>query len=223
MMPIDMSSKSAFVTKELSRETWDDFVDLFSHGGGWDHCFCMLFHRPRSLPKDQHLRTRAERGVRNCKQKKELVDGGLAHGILVYVDERAVGWCQYGMREELPRVDNSRKYRALEAEERKSWGLKANVRGSRAESLWRITCFVVDRKYRRQGIATAALRAALNSIKREGGGLVEAYPISRWETRAFGNESTSGTLSMFKRQGFKVVAPLGATRFSSHVWVRKIV
>jgi len=218
-----MSSRSAFITKELSRETWDDFVDLFSRRGGWDHCFCMHFHRPCSLPKDQQLRTRAERGARNCKQKKMLVDGGRAHGILVYVHDRPVGWCQYGTREELPRVDNSRKYRALAFDERKSRALKADVRGSGAKPLWRITCFVVDKKYRRQGIATAALRAALNSIKRESGGIVEAYPISHWETRAFGNESTSGTLSMFKRQGFKVVAPLGATRFSSHVLVRKIV
>jgi len=219
-----MSSKSSFTTKELSRETGHDFVDLFSRGGGWDHCFCMHFHRPRSLPKEQHLSTRAERAARNCKQKRALVDSGRAHGILVYVGEKAVGWCQYGLREELPRVDNSRKYRALELDKRSSQSAKASRRGAGGEPrLWRITCFVVDKKHRRQGVATIALQAALDSIRKQGGGIVEAYPISHWETRAFGNESTSGTLSMFKRQGFKVVAALGATRFSRHVLVRKVV
>lgn len=220
-----MSSRSSFTTKELSRETWHDFVDLFSRGGGWDHCFCMHFHRPCSLPKAQHLPARAERAVRNCKQKRALVDGGRAHGILVYAGEKAVGWCQYGLREELPRVDNSRKYRALELDKRSSQSAKAGRRTTVGGEprLWRITCFVVDKKHRRQGIATTALKAALESIRKQGGGIVEAYPISRWETRAFGNESTSGTLSMFKRQRFKIVALFGATRFSSHVLVRRVL
>jgi len=51
--------------------------------------------------------------------------------------------------------------------------------------------------------------------------LVEAYPIARWESRAFGNESTHGTVSMFKKAGFQVVAHLTDTRFSSSVLVRR--
>ena len=97
--------------------------------------------------------------------------------------------------------------------------------------LWRITCFVVDKKYRRRGIATIALKAALQAIKGKGGGLVEAYPNIPWEelcrariarcghAPSFGNESTHGTLSMFEKQGFKVVAPYGL----SNVLVRKTV
>lgn len=77
--------------------------------------------------------------------------------------------------------------------------------------LWRITCFVVDRKYRRRGIAGVALAAALESIKRQGGGIVEAYPVANWEGKSFGNMSTHGTVSMFKKAGFKRVAPFGNT------------
>jgi hypothetical protein len=72
-------------------------------------------------------------------------------------------------------------------------------------------------------VASAALKAALEAIEEKGGGLVEAYPITRWESYAFGNESTNGTLSMFEKEGFKVVAPFGSTRFSTHVLVRKTV
>lgn len=200
---------SPYTTKELSGKTWPDFARLFSQGSGWDFCQCMHFHRPHSLPKDQWLRTRAERGTRNRRQKRALVEQGSAHGILVYSNGEPVGWCQYGPREELPRVDHQRAYRGLAP--------------LGAEKLWRITCFAVLKPYRRRGVASLALRAALEAIRRRGGGLVEAYPITRWLARAFGNESTHGTESMFVKAGFEPVGPFGSTRYSSHVLMRRTV
>jgi GNAT superfamily N-acetyltransferase len=208
--------RDAYTTKELTVGTWPDFVSLFSKGNGWDFCWCMHFQRPRTLPKGHWRRTRAERGVRNRRQKKELVEQGLAHGILVYAKGEPVGCCQYGPREELSRIDNKRNYQELSL-------------GAGTENLWRISCFVTDKKHRRHGVASAALAAALESIRRKGGGVVEAYPMIPWEelcrarvrrcghTPAFGNASTHGTLSMFERQGFKVVGPYGL----SNVVVRK--
>jgi len=205
-----MASKLwTYTTKRLSAKTWRDFARLFSQKNGWDFCWCMHFHRPHGLPMNQWLPTRAERGVRNRRAKRKLVEKGWAHGILVYADGEPVGWCQYGTREELPRIDNSRKYRGLAPQG--------------AERLWRITCFAVLKPYRRRGVASAALEAALETIRNQGGGLVEAYPITRWEPRAFGNESTHGTVSMFQRAGFTSVAPFGSTRFSSRVLMRKAV
>jgi GNAT superfamily N-acetyltransferase len=170
----------------------------------------MHFHRPCALPKNKQLPTRAERAVRNRREKQALVDSGLSHGILVYANGEPVGWCQYGPKEELPRIDNSRKYRRLPPE-------------TGTQNLWRITRFAVLKNYRKRGVASTALQAALESIRKKGGGLVEAYPITRWESRAFGNESTHGTLSMFKKEGFKVAAPLGRTIFSSSVLMRRTV
>jgi GNAT superfamily N-acetyltransferase len=201
---------ATYTTKELSKRTWRDFVRLFSQGNGWDFCACMHFHRPCGLPKSKWLRTREERGVRNRRQKKELVEQGSAHGILVYENGEPVGWCQYGTRDELPRIENSRKYR--------TFALEAGT-----EKLWRITCFAVLKNHRRRGVAGAALKAALEAIKVQGGGLVEAYPITQWLPRAFGNESTHGTASMFKKAGFKIVAPYGSTMFSTHVLMRRTV
>jgi len=204
-----MASKLVLTTKELSSKTWPDFLKLFSQGNGWDHCCCMHFHRPQRLPKSEWLRSRKERAVRNCRQKRDLVEAGKAHGILVYVRNEPIGWCQYGRSEELPRIDRSRAYRAAAPKP--------------AAPLWRITCFVVLKSYRRLGVATVALQAALKAIERRGGGIVEAYPIDWWLPRTFGNESTHGTASLFRKTGFKPVANLGATRFSSHVLVRKSV
>ena len=182
-------------TKELSKETWPGFVKLFSQGNGWDHCFCVHFHRARPLPKDQWLATRKLRAARNRQEQKKLLDKGCSHGILVYVNEEPVGWCQYGPREELTRIDSMRTY--LVPPQMKT------------EKFWRITCFVVDRNYRRRGVAGTALAAALESIKRQGGGIVEAYPVANWKGKSFGNTSTHGTVSMFKAAGFKRVAPFG--------------
>ena len=208
-MPSRPRPEPGYTTKELSIETWPDFVRLFSQGSGWDFCQCMHFHRPRRLPREQWLTTRAARGTRNRRQKRALLEKGCARGILVYAKGEPVGWCQYGPREELPRIDNQRVYQGLAPES--------------SERLWRITCFAVLKPYRRRGVASSALRAALESIRREGGGLVEAYPITQWLSRAFGNESTHGTESMFVKAGFKPVTPLGSTRFSSRVLMRRTI
>jgi GNAT superfamily N-acetyltransferase len=138
---------------------------------------------------------------RNHWEKRALVEQGRSHGILVYSQGAPVGWCQYGLMEELPRIDNNPKYRQLASASNKM--------------LWRITCFVVHKRYRRRGVARTALKAALAAIQKLGGGSVEAYPIKRWGAYA----DYRGTVSMFEREGFQIVAPLGR----SNVLMRRIL
>lgn len=153
----------------------------------------MIFQRPGPLPRRGRKQTTKERlAARNRREKKGLVDEGRSHGILVYFNGEPIGWCQYGPKEELPRIDAGTIYRKLSL-------------GSEGRKLWRITCFWVDRRYRNRGVASAALKAALDSIRKKGGGLVEAYPAVR---KGFPADWT-GTLSMFKKEGFGVVAPYG--------------
>jgi GNAT superfamily N-acetyltransferase len=185
---------SLFKTKELSPATWPDFEALFARGNGWDFCWCMHHHRCRPLPANEKL-GRAGRSRANYPDKKKLVAEGRSHGILVYFDGEPVGWCQYGLREELPRIDDDPNYRGLAPQS--------------SDRLWRIPCFVVDKRFRRQGIGSVALKAALASIKAQGGGLVEGYPVADWQGASFGNVSTHGTVSMFQKHGFKIIAPFG--------------
>jgi GNAT superfamily N-acetyltransferase len=140
----------------------------------------MHHHRCRPLPPTEKLR-RPERSRANYSDKKKLVEEGRTHGILVYSDGEPVGWCQYGRADELPRIDDDPNYRGL-------------APANRAR-LWRIPCFAVDKRFRRQGIGRVALKAALASIKAQGGGLVEAYPVADWAGASFGNVSTHGTVS----------------------------
>jgi hypothetical protein len=83
---------TAYRTKELSKKTSPDFVKLFSPASGWQHCWCVHFHRRCSLPKSEWLNTLAERGVRNRREQRMMVERGRSHGIIVYVDGEPVGW-----------------------------------------------------------------------------------------------------------------------------------
>ncbi len=193
------SGPSRLITKELSPETWTDFEKLFAkYGGVQGGCWCVFYQRPR--PPSRPGLTRAEGGEANRRDKEALVRQGRSHGILVYAGAVPIGWCQYGPREELPRIDAGRKYRKL-------------ALGNQRGRLWRITCFFVDNEFRRKGVARVALRAALATIRREGGGTVEAYPATHG--RAVG--IWFGTVAMFEAEGFRKVAAYGR----SNILVRR--
>ncbi len=190
-------------------ETWPDLERLFQKpeiGDAW-WCWC-TYHQVSSLtrPYTRQPRTRKERALKNRREKKALVENDRAHGIIVYAATEPVGWCQFGVRDELPRVDTSRNYR------------KAVEVG--VDRLWRITCFVVDKRFRKRGVATAALDAALAAIARKGGGVVEAIPVSKTDQGP--GYMYTGTVSMFRRAGFKAVGPFGSGR-TTNLLMRKTI
>jgi len=190
-----------YTVRELSPRTWPDFEGLFAkHGGAQAGCWCMFYHRARPIGRE--TRDGEARRSRNRRDKQELVERGGSHGILVYAGTHAVGWCQYGPRGELPRIDAGRFYRGLSVQEEE-------------KPLWRITCFFVDPQHRRKGVGARALRAVLASIEEKGGGTVEAYPVT--SKRAV--PTWFGSVGMFEREGFRTVSPLG----KSNVLVRRTV
>jgi ribosomal protein S18 acetylase RimI-like enzyme len=131
-------------TKELSEHTLPDFVRLFEkYKGVWGGCWCMYHHATEGWSK----RTPAE----NRKDKLKLIRAGKSHGVLVYDKGQAVGWCQFGPREELSRIDKKWTYKPIDN-----------------THFWRITCFFVDREYRSSGVARTALDAALDLMKSRG-------------------------------------------------------
>ena len=134
----------------------------------------------------------------NRRDKKALVEKGKSHAILVYSGSTPVGWCQYGDRDELPRIDAGRGYKKIGPP-------RTDKR------LWRITCFFVDPAFRGKGVSKFALKAVLKSIREQGGGLVEAYPVVSKKMAAVAEWRWFGTPGMFEREGFKQVGPLGNT------------
>lgn len=175
-----------FIVKPLDKVTWPDFARLVEkHNGIWGGCWCMSFH-PEGI-----ARTRS--GSKNRHEKEHRVREGRAHAALVYDGSIAVGWCQYGPTDELPRIKHKRDYQ----------------KGLTKLPEWRITCFFVDREYRGKGVASVALEGALKEIARCGGGIVESYPEDADGQTVSGSFLYNATVSMFERHRFQRNRRLG--------------
>lgn len=176
-------ARTPYAIKPLTMETWPAFASLVErHNGVWGGCWCMGFH-PESVLK----------GVDHRAQKEQRVCEGRAHAALVFDGELCVGWCQFGSPEELTRIKFGRRYRE----------------GAGAPPDWRITCFFVDSKYRRKGVADTALKGALAEIAKLGGGVVESSPEDVEGRKVANAFLYNATISMFERQGFTRTRQLG--------------
>ena len=187
---------TGFQVKALDETTWPDFARLVEkHNGVWGGCWCMSFHLEHGFGNRTVSQNRSE--------KERRVRDGRAHAALVYDGSVAVGWCQFGSTDELPRIKNKGAY----------------LDGLSDLPDWRITCFFVDRGYRNRGVASFALKGALGEISRLGGGTVESYPEEVKGRSVSASFLHNGTVSMFKREGFKRSRRLG----KNHWVVRKLV
>jgi GNAT superfamily N-acetyltransferase len=138
-------------TRMLTPETWDDFAGLVeANNGVWGGCWCIGFH-PEGVGHGREG---------NRELKRRHVTRGTVHQVLVYDGERCVGWCQFGPPAEVATINNP----------------KAYAKGLAELPDWRIGCIFTNAKDRGKGVAAAAVAAALDEIKRAGGGVVEAYP-----------------------------------------------
>ena len=170
---------SEYTIKPLGADTWDAFAALAErHNGVWNGCWCTWFH-PACAERGQSAEG-------NRALKKRLVNEGRAHAALVFDGDVAVAWCEYGPPEELPSIYHRKEYEA----------------GLDRLPDYRLTCFFVDRTYRRKGVAAVALRGALDLIAHAGGGLVEAYPQDTGGKRISASFLYNGTRSLFERAGF---------------------
>jgi GNAT superfamily N-acetyltransferase len=173
------TSTESFTIKALGPDTWDAFADLAErHTGVWGGCWCTWFHTAY-----------AEKGHSaegNRALKERLVRERKAHAALVFDGDVAVAWCEYGTPEELPNI-----YHRKEYEE-----------GLDRPPNYRLTCFFVDKHYRRGGVAAVALRGALGLIAEAGGGVVEGYPHDTEGKKTSASFLYNGTRTMFERAGF---------------------
>ncbi len=129
----------------------------------------------------------------NRAVKQGLVSDGQAHAAVVFDDDRAIGWCQFGSPEELPRITHRKEYEA----------------GLVEPADYRITCFFVDRDYRRKGVSAVALRGALDLIAQAGGGVVDGFPYDTQGDRANASFLYNGTRLLFQQAGFAYERPKG--------------
>lgn len=189
---------SKYTIRPLDTETWDAFARLCEKhkGMGFGGCWCTAFH-----PRRKTLGIDIEPGR---PYKEFLVREGMAHAALVFEGEVAVGWCQFGTPEELPRIFHLKEYEA-----------------GRVSPLpdYRLTCIFTDRNHRHDGVAVAALNGALDLIAKAGGGVVEGYPQDTQGKKISASFLYGGTRGMFENAGFAYQRPKG----KNHCVMRKTV
>src|SRR6266511_3831069 len=169
-----------FIIRPLTPDLWPALEDLFGKGGASNGCWCMYWR----IGSEYHQRAREK----NRSAFRKIVKQGPPPGLLAFDGERAVGWCLLTPREDLPWLNRTR---ALERVDE--------------VPVWSISCFYVRRGYRRQGVMSALIDAALKAAKRANAPALEAYPVDTARPGSTSNVFT-GTASAFARAGFKTVA-----------------
>jgi len=162
----------------LTPDLWPALEELFGKNGACNGCWCMYWRVGSAYKK----------GPRDINKRafRRVVDQGPPPGLLAFEGAVPVGWCQLTPRSALPWLD-------------RSWRLK------RIDDMpvWSISCLYVRIGYRKRGVTSRLIAAALQTAKRAGAPALEAYPFD-----ASKSPSASGTgyRSTFARAGFKTVA-----------------
>ena len=134
------------------------------------------------------------KGEDNRKAFRKLVRSGAEAGVLAYADGEPVGWCAVAPRQQYPKLNHSRILRPVDD-----------------QPVWSVTCFFIARGFRRQGLSTELLKAAVDFARARGAKIVEGYPHDSKKVTADVFVYT-GLASVFRQAGFKEVARRSKTR-----------
>jgi ribosomal protein S18 acetylase RimI-like enzyme len=167
----------------LNSDTWDALAGLFSQGGDPKWCWCTYWRVPRST-----WNTAKPPANRRALQSL-ATKGDPTPGLVALRDGEAVGWVSLGPREDYERLAGSRTIPQLPGND-----------------VWSIVCFVVGRRSRRSGVASALLEAAIKQARAGGARVLEAYPVQTYGTRISSASVYTGTLGMFERAGFRIAS-----------------
>ena len=126
-------------------------------------------------------------------------------GMLAYVDGEVAGWCGFGPRPALPRLDRSRTIPKVDD-----------------AAVWSILCFKVRVGFRRRGVATALLDGVIDHAHRSGAPGVEGYPIDPEGGRVDVSFGYVGVTPMFEKAGFRRVLPTVAHSDNRTRWLMRL-
>jgi GNAT superfamily N-acetyltransferase len=164
--------------RPLTPELWPALEDLFGKRGACNGCWCMYWRIGSAY--------RHQPPAKNKAAFRKVVKQGPPPGLIAFDGEKAVGWCQITPRDSLPWLDRHRHLKRVDD-----------------LPVWSLSCFYVRIGYRRKGVTSALIAAALKAAKRAKAPAVEAYPLDADKTPS---SSSTGYASTFARAGFKVVA-----------------
>ncbi len=166
--------------RPLTPDLWPALEGLFGKNGASNGCWCMYWRIGSAYRKRPREKNKAA--------FREVVKRGPPPGLLAFDGDVVVGWCQLAPRDALPWLDRAQLLKRVDD-----------------APVWSLSCFYVRKGYRKQGVTSALIVAALKAAKRANAPGLEAYPVDTDEPKSTSNLFT-GTASTFARAGFKTVA-----------------
>ena len=170
--------------RPVTADTLADLKRFSREHGKFRYCSCMRWRMTSSEFKRSNKPKRIE-------ALRDEVANGRPTGVLAYAGGIPVGWCSIAPREEFRGLERYRKLGRIDD-----------------AAVWSVTCFFVDRQYRRRGLTVDLLEAAVRYASANGARVVEGYPIE--STAA--SYTYMGLPETFVRAGFSDVTPSGRER-----------
>jgi GNAT superfamily N-acetyltransferase len=196
----EMSSKSVTPSNlkfhPVTPKRWKDLDTLFGERGACGGCWCMWWRLSRS-------QFNKEKGKRNKKALKKIVDSGEIPGILAYADGEPIGWCSVAPRERFSVLERSRILKRIDE-----------------KPVWSVVCFFVAKPFRQKGVTIELLKAAIEYAKKHRARIVEGYPIEPKKTKMPDVFANTGLASAFRQSGFVEVLRRSDTRPIMRYFVR---
>jgi len=174
---------------EIVAASADRFADVehaLTGGGDGASCWCQWW-----MLTAQQFESTTKDGRRELLRRDLEVTP--RSGLLAYVDGEAAGWVKVSPRPEQPRLGRTRNF-------------AHSPEPFDDPSVWAISCFVVRKEHRREGVSTRLLNRAIAHARDNGARVIEGYPIDTTVTKASANDLFHGSLSMFLDAGFTEVA-----------------
>ena len=144
------------------------------------------------LPAAQFNRgkgTRNKNGLRKIVREKKPI------GIIAYVENKPVGWCSIGPRQDFVRLQNSRVLRRVDD-----------------SPVWSVVCFFIKKEYRNTGLTVKLLKVSANYAKALGATTLEGYPVEPRKKPMPEVFAFTGIASAFFQAKFDEVARNSDTR-----------
>ncbi len=171
----------------LTQERWKDFEKLFGERGACGGCWCMSWRLKRAVFEQQ-------KGAANKRAMKKIVSSGEIPGLIAYVGDEPIAWCSVAPREVFPRLENARTLKRIDD-----------------KPVWSVVCFFIAKPYRRRGVSSLLLGAAVDYARRSGASIVEGYPFEP-KQKLPDPFVWTGLVSSFEAAGFKEAARRSASR-----------
>jgi GNAT superfamily N-acetyltransferase len=185
-------SRSAVTVVPANEAGCADLQLIFGERGAASVCQCQRYKlRPREAFRKFPVaeRTRRLREQTRCGHPESERTSGL----VAYLDGDPVGWCA---------VESRNAYEGLVRNARVPWD--GRNEDKTAAGVWAVTCVFTRAGFRKRGISTALVLAAVQFARERGADAIEAYPITTKDV--ISEELHVGTIGLFARAGFAEVS-----------------